>query len=107
MTESSTRVEGLAPFSRHITTHDSTGLAIFHTPDPAHPENSTSTPGPPISTEPTWVNFPGSGFGLCYATDTTPADFNADDDIDSYYDYLHRHPGISIQGGSVLRVVDM
>lgn len=107
MVESTTRVEGLPSFSRHITTHDSKGLAIFHTPDPAHPEHLTSTPGPPVSTEPTWVNFPGSGFGLGYATDTMPADFNANSDIEAYYDYLHGHPGISIQGGSVLRVVDM
>ncbi|KEF52916.1 uncharacterized protein A1O9_10822 [Exophiala aquamarina CBS 119918] len=108
MTDSTSRVAGLPTFSRHITTHDSNGLAIFHTPDPEHPESSTETPGPPISTEPTWVNFPGSsGFGLGYATDTTPADFNANQDLDTYYDYLHQHPGIVIQGGSVLRVVDM
>lgn len=36
-----------------------------------------------------------------------PVDFDANKDIDAYYDYLHQHPGVTIQGGSVLRVVDM
>ncbi|KAJ9643813.1 hypothetical protein H2204_001958 [Knufia peltigerae] len=107
MTQPTTKVQGLPEFSRHITTHNSEGKAIFQTPNPDDPSTSASTPAPPISTIPTWTNFPTSGFGLGYATDALQADFNQDADLEAYYKYLHQHPGVVIQGGSVFRVVDM
>ncbi|EXJ84850.1 hypothetical protein A1O3_05525 [Capronia epimyces CBS 606.96] len=108
MSQSTTKVEGLPEFSRHITTHNADGVAIFQTPDPDNlSAAATSCPAPPISTFPTWTNSPTSAFGLAYATPTIPADLDANADLDTYYQYLHNHPGITIQGGSVLRVVDM
>ncbi|KAL2406417.1 Phomopsin biosynthesis cluster protein C' [Exophiala dermatitidis] len=110
MSQSTTNVKELPEFSRHITTHDADGVAVFQTPDPDADDLSaaaTSCPAPPISTFPTWTNYPGSAFGLAYATATIPADCNANADLEAYYQYLHSHPGITIKGGSVLRVVDM
>lgn len=110
MSQSTTHVEGLPEFSRHITTHDAEGRAIFQTPDPDSDDLSaaaTASPAPPISTFPTWTHSATSAFGLAYATPTIPADFNTNADLDVYYQYLHTHPGITITGGSVLRVVDM
>ncbi|OQU99046.1 Cupin domain-containing protein [Cladophialophora immunda] len=104
MTEPATKVEGLPKFSRHITTHNADGVAIFATADPADPSSSAAGS---ISPEPTWSNFPTSGFGLAYATDTIPADFNGNADLDVYNGYQQKHPGITIKGGSVCRVVDM
>ncbi|EXJ94420.1 hypothetical protein A1O1_02815 [Capronia coronata CBS 617.96] len=108
MNQSTTQVEGLPEFSRHITTHNAEGVAIFQTPNPDDLSAAAiSCPAPPISTFPTWTNFPMSAFGLAYATPTIPADFDANADLDAYYQYLHHHPGITVKGGSVLRVVDM
>ncbi|OAL40330.1 hypothetical protein AYO20_00066 [Fonsecaea nubica] len=104
MTEPATKVEGLPKFSRHITTHDANGVARFATADPADPSSSAART---LSPNPTWSNFPTSGFGLAYATDTIPADFNGNADLDAYNGYLQKHPGITIKGGSVCRVVDM
>ncbi|EXJ75251.1 uncharacterized protein A1O5_01947 [Cladophialophora psammophila CBS 110553] len=108
MTEPSTKVAGLPKFSRHITTHNADGVAIFATADPADPSSPSSAGS--MSPDPSWLNFPGSpasGFGLAYATDTIPADFNGNADLDTYNAYLPKHPGITIRGGSVFRVVDM
>ncbi|KAK5274902.1 hypothetical protein LTR96_001503 [Exophiala xenobiotica] len=111
MTQPTSQVQGLPEFSRHITTHNSEGKAIFQTPDPDNPttEAVATAPAPPISTIPTWTNFPGAtgAFGLGYATPTLQADFNKDADLASYYKYLHEHPPVVIQGGTVFRVVDM
>ncbi|OAP65746.1 hypothetical protein AYL99_01718 [Fonsecaea erecta] len=104
MTEPATKVEGLPKFSRHITTHNADGVAIFATADPSDPSSSAAGS---ISPDPTWSNFPTSGFGLAYATDTIPANFNGNSDLDAYNGYLQKHPGITIKGGSVCRVVDM
>ncbi len=111
MTQATTQVQGLPEFSRHITTHNADGKAIFQTPDPDNPSSEAvaAAPAPPISTIPTWTNFPGAtgAFGLGYATPTLQADFNKDADLASYYKYLHEHPPVVIQGGTVFRVVDM
>jgi len=105
MSSSASQVTGLPKFSRHITTHTPDGVAIFHTPDAA--QSAADTPKPELGAEPSWVNFSQSAFGLAYATQTIPADFNANADLDTYCKYLASHPGITIEGGSVLRVVDM
>jgi quercetin dioxygenase-like cupin family protein len=96
MADAATKVEGLPEFSRHITTHTADGKAVFETSEAGS-----------RSIQPTWTNFPNSAFGLAYATPTIPADFNANADLDAYYQLLTRHPGITVKGGSVLRVVDM
>lgn len=107
MSQPASAVKGLPAFHRHITTHDAEGKAIFHTPDPADPASSTSSPAPPISTVPTWANFPSSGFGLGYATQTTSPEFSKNEDLDTFYKYLHEPPPVVIPGGCVFRVVDM
>ncbi|KAK4936274.1 hypothetical protein LTR10_022802 [Elasticomyces elasticus] len=107
MTQSASEVKGLPVFNRHITTHNAEGKAIFQTPDPANPDSLTSAPAPPISTVPTWTNYPGSAFGLGYATQTTSPDLSRNADLDTFYKYLHEHPPVVIPGGVVFRVVDM
>lgn len=104
-----TVVEGLPKFARHITTHNADGVAVFETADPAtgtQPTASSASTGS-LSTDPSWFNFPNSGFGLGYATDKMPPDFNGNADLVTYESYQKQHPGIVIKGGSVFRVVDM
>lgn len=46
-------------------------------------------------------------FALGYATDTYPVDVSNDTDVKTYKHYQQNPPGITIPGGTVLRVVDM
>ena len=102
-----TVVQGLPTFSRHITTHNADGIAVFETTDPANSPSSSSSGARSLPAEPSWSNFPTSGFGLGYATDDMPPDFNGDADLATFNKYQQQHPGIVIKGGSVFRVVDM
>lgn len=106
MTQATSQVQGLPGFCRHITTHTTDGVAVFETPDAVTAANSSAS-STATGNQPSWFNFPTSAFGLAYATATLPADFNANADLDRYHEYLAQHPGITISGGSVLRVVDM
>ncbi|KAJ9613225.1 hypothetical protein H2200_003167 [Cladophialophora chaetospira] len=107
MTQQASVVQGLPKFSRHITTHNTEGIAVFETTDPAISAPSGSSGPGSLSAETSWSNFPNSGFGLGYATDDMPPDFNGNADLTTYNKYQQQHPGIVIQGGSVFRVVDM
>jgi hypothetical protein len=107
MPDSGTVVQGLPKFARHITTHNAEGIAIFETSDPAKPTPSSPSGPGSLPPDPSWSNFPNSGFGLGYATDAMPPDFNGNADLATYNKYQQQHPGIVIKGGSVFRVVDM
>lgn len=89
----------LPAINRFITDHDSSGQAVFNTsiPDALEwkPVGSTAT------------------FGLAYTTSTQPVryyDKSTNDttaDITAYSRYLENAPGITIPGGTVLRIVDI
>ena len=88
---------GLPKTYRLITDHDSNGKAIFNTE---------------IDEQQQWqVIAEGRGkeanFALNYTTSKFPVSFKGNQDIAAYKQYLDNKPGLSIPGGSVVRVVDM
>ncbi|CEN61148.1 hypothetical protein BJX68DRAFT_268192 [Aspergillus pseudodeflectus] len=92
---SSNSEKTLRPLSRFITTHDSSGKAIFST------ALSEKMPVSPIPD--------GADFSLAYTTSTYPATLSSDADIKSYASYLEPggSPGLVISSGTVCRIVDM
>ncbi|KAL4905124.1 hypothetical protein BDW74DRAFT_178130 [Aspergillus multicolor] len=85
----------LPVLSRHITTHNAAGQAIFSTALPS------SMPVSPIPD--------GADFSLAYTSPSIPASFTHDADIQSYASYLApgNAPGLVVSSGSVCRIVDM
>ncbi|OAN58513.1 cupin domain-containing protein [Sphingomonas sp. TDK1] len=73
-------------FRRIVTTHDSTGRSVVRSVD-------TLTPQP--------IAGGVADFQLVWTTPTVPADNNGDDDGAA------REAGLTLQGGSVIRIVDM
>ncbi|KAL3451609.1 hypothetical protein BJX65DRAFT_304198 [Aspergillus insuetus] len=92
---SSNSKKTLRPLSRFITTHDSSGKAIFST---------TLSEQMPVSPIPD-----GADFSLAYTTSNYPAAISSDADIKSYASYLQPggSPGLVISSGTVCRIVDM
>ncbi|GES65091.1 cupin domain protein [Aspergillus terreus] len=84
---------GLRPLNRYITTHDADGVTGFQeqVPDPLQWQQLAN----------------GARFSLGYATNTIPVELSENKDLDIYTSYLKDLPGITIPGGTVLRVVDM
>jgi len=84
---------GLPPIKRFITGHNKDGKAIFSN---AIPE--------PLK----WQELPdGARFSLGYTTDQFPVEFSDEADVFTYQRYLENLPGITVPGGTVLRLVDM
>ena len=85
--------KNIRPLNRYITTHDSSGKAIF--------SNALSEDMP--------VQRIGDGadFSLAYTSSHFPAQLTNDTDISEYDKYLSSPPGITISTGTVCRVVDM
>lgn len=84
---------GLPSLKRFITDHDSNGKTTFN--------ESISEPMQ-------WQQLAnGARFSLAYATNEIPVTLSADKDLASYQSYLQNPPGITIPGGTVLRIVDM
>lgn len=84
---------GLRPLDRYITSHDDNGKAVFST---QRPEQLP------------WQELPdGARFSLGYTTDKFPVKLQGDDDLSVYDHYMKNKPGITIPGGTVLRLVDM
>jgi quercetin dioxygenase-like cupin family protein len=78
---------------RFITDHDTSGKAVF---------------SDRINEEQQWQSIgKDANFALSYTTSTTPVSFETNKDISNYESYLLNKPGLTIPGGSVLRVVDM
>lgn len=78
---------------RFITGHDKDGREIFHDE---------------VADDAPMYSLPGDAdFALCYATKGYPIDMSDNKDIATYQNYLTNLPGITISGGSVLRMVDM
>lgn len=80
--------------TRIITTHNDKGKAIISSALPEHPTPQVVSNGDAI-------------FYLSYATDEYPVDMNSDKDLKSYESYASQPPGLVINGGTVLRHVDM
>ncbi|KAL4975277.1 hypothetical protein BDW66DRAFT_152090 [Aspergillus desertorum] len=91
----STPPKSLPPLSRHITTHNAAGKAIFSTNIP---------PTLPVTRIPD-----GADFSLAYTSPSIPASFANETDIATYASYLEpgNSPGLVISTGSVCRIVDM
>jgi quercetin dioxygenase-like cupin family protein len=84
---------GLRVPYRYITDHDSQGKEFI----------STALPEPL-----TWQQLPnGARFSLAYATEETPVNLTDNADVQIYQKNLADLPGITIPGGTVVRVVDM
>ena len=84
---------GLPSINRYITTHDAEGKAVF----------SKTIPERLAWEQP----LPGAKFSLGYTTGENPVDFSNSQDVSAYQTYLNKPPGLTISGGSVLRLVDM
>lgn len=84
---------GLRPLDRFITSHDKQGKAIFSTDLPERLP---------------WQKIDDNArFSLGYTTNKFPVKLQDDDDLAVYNHFLENKPGITIPGGTVLRIVDM
>lgn len=84
---------GLRPLKRYITNHDANGVTGF--------QEQVSEPLE-------WQQLAnGARFSLGYATNEIPVQLSEDKDLGVYQSFLQDQPGITIPGGTVLRVVDM
>jgi quercetin dioxygenase-like cupin family protein len=92
MSSKSDNQNPLPSLKRFITTHDSSGKAIFSS---ALPEENI------------FDAIPGAAFALAYITKSFPVDLNADADLQVYKPYLSSPPGLVATGGTVLRFVDV
>ncbi|RDW83683.1 cupin domain-containing protein [Aspergillus mulundensis] len=97
MSTTSRPPKNLPLLSRHITTHNANGQAIFST---------TLSPTMPVSPIPD-----GADFSLAYTTSTYPVRLPNDPETDvlEYASYLApgAAPGLVVSSGSVCRIVDM
>lgn len=85
----------LPPIKRYITGHDANGITRFEDQVPETLERQKP------STDARYT------FALGYATNGFPVDLGNDKDLSTYRSYLSDLPGITIPGGTALRVVDM
>lgn len=84
---------GLRKLHRVITDHNPNGKAVFST---AVPE------------EQQWKEIGNKAqFALGYTTTKYPVSFAMNKDIASYQTFLNESPGLVVNGGTVLRIVDM
>lgn len=90
---STTRESDLRPHSRHITTHDASGKAVF--------SDAISELAPVRS-----VMGGDMKFSLMYTTPSFPVSMANDTDIKIYQNYIANAPAITIPGGTVCRTVD-
>ncbi|CAI7667754.1 unnamed protein product [Penicillium palitans] len=83
----------LRPVNRYITNHDANGVTGFQEQIPETLE---------------WQQMAnGARFSLAYATNEIPVQLSDDKDLSVYKSNLEDLPGITIPGGTVLRMVDM
>ena len=82
---------GLPALRRVITEHDTDGKPII---------NKTLSQIPP------YISPPGLHLCLGYSLEESPAILENDQDLKAYQDRLPHNVGLSIHGGTVLRVVD-
>ncbi|KAJ5266527.1 hypothetical protein N7478_009335 [Penicillium angulare] len=85
--------KNLRPLNRFITTHDSSGKAIF---------SSHLSEEMPVQSMPDSADF-----SLAYTSSHFPAQLNNSTDLAEYASYLSTPPGITISTGNVCRIVDI
>jgi hypothetical protein len=83
----------LPSLKRYITTHDESGKAII---------------SKEVASESAWTSAgPDARFFLGYCTAGFPVSLKEDNDIGQYQKYFAAPPGLTVPGGTVLRIVDM
>lgn len=81
----------LPPPRRVITTHNADGKAVI---------------SEDLSESPPRIDIPGMNFYLCYTLNQAPGVLQNNQDLKEYQDRLPHNVGLSIPGGTLLRVVD-
>ncbi|KAI1616156.1 hypothetical protein EDD36DRAFT_484005 [Exophiala viscosa] len=91
--EAETLDNGLPKIHRYLTDHNEEGLAVY--------SNHVDEVLP-------WQELAdGARFCLGYATEEFPVQLSGNKDVSIYQKYMENKPGITIPGGTVLRLVDM
>ncbi|KAJ5241780.1 uncharacterized protein N7469_000107 [Penicillium citrinum] len=80
---------------RHITTHSTEGEAVFV----SHAQIPSYMPSTPSGTD--------GEIALLYATTSSPSTIADEADIAMYDEFLHQPPGITIENGTVFRMIDL
>jgi quercetin dioxygenase-like cupin family protein len=80
---------------RFITTHNSEGEAIFL----SHAQIPDYLPSTPAGDD--------GEIALLYATTSDPASVDAEADVAMYDEFLHQPPGITVDEGTVFRLIDL
>ncbi|OJJ50268.1 hypothetical protein ASPZODRAFT_13354 [Penicilliopsis zonata CBS 506.65] len=85
----------LPDIHRYITTHDPDGQAIFL----SHSQIPDYIPSKPAGED--------GDIALLYTTISHPVSIDDEADVAIYDDFLHTPPGLTIQQGTVLRLIDL
>jgi quercetin dioxygenase-like cupin family protein len=80
---------------RYITTHSTDGEAVFV----SHAQVPDYMPSTPAGTD--------GEIALLYSTTSTPANTSDESDIAMYDEFLHQPPGITVENGTVFRMIDL
>ncbi|KAJ5162764.1 Cupin 2 conserved barrel [Penicillium coprophilum] len=80
---------------RYITTHNTEGESVFL----SHAQVPDYLPSTPSGDD--------GEIALLYATTTMPASVDAEADVAMYDEFLHQPPGITVDGGTVFRLIDL
>ncbi|KAJ5551615.1 Cupin 2 conserved barrel [Penicillium sp. DV-2018c] len=80
---------------RFITTHNTEGEAIFI----SHAQVPDYLPSTPTGAD--------GEIALLYATTSIPTPVDAEADVAMYDEFLHQPPGITVEGGTAFRLIDL
>lgn len=80
---------------RYITTHSSDGEAVFV----SHAQIPDYMPSQPAGED--------GEIALLYATTNVPANIDDEADIAMYDEFLHQPPGLTTEGGTAFRMIDL
>jgi len=80
---------------RYITTHNTEGEAVFL----SHAQVPDYLPSAPAGDD--------GEIALLYATTSDPASVDAEADVAIYDEFLHQPPGITVDQGTVFRLIDL
>ncbi|KXG50740.1 Cupin 2, conserved barrel [Penicillium griseofulvum] len=80
---------------RYITTHNTEGESVFL----SHAQVPDYLPSTPSGDD--------GEIALLYATTSMPASVGSEADVAMYDEFLHQPPGITVDGGTVFRLIDL